>query len=207
MKYTASITRARCEIRDFKIFSSQVKNYNLNIVGTRSKNIRAGKFNDTLSVMWSYKDIEHYKEWPITTDPGLYYLKNPFVKSKGTAIMKQGQYRGAYKLAGSSSQFPLKGHGRTNYLCLRQVKPVWFYRDVNRDGILDFNESSLENKVIHANIHRASTNYILEWIGKYSAGCQVFQNYEHYKEFLNLCIESEKRWGNSFTYTLIDLNI
>ena len=40
-------------------------------------------------------------------------------------------------------------------------------------------------------------------VEKWSAGCQVFQDYHHFEIFMRLIAEAEKNWTNSFTYTLI----
>ncbi|MCI0447290.1 hypothetical protein L0152_29285, partial [bacterium] len=43
------------------------------------------------------------------------------------------------------------------------------------------------------------------YIEKFSAGCQVFENAEDFAEFMKLAQRHSKLYGNSFTYTLIDL--
>lgn len=69
---------------------------NVNIVGIRSDNHRAGKFDDTILVAQrnSRKEWEVYS-YRVTTDPGSYYLKNP-LNVEGTAILVPDQYRSTY---------------------------------------------------------------------------------------------------------------
>ena len=54
------------------------------------------------------------------------------------------------------------------------------------------------------NIHRSNENWTRTTIDKYSAGCQVFNSPIDFTAFIRLCEEQKKRYGNSFTYTLIN---
>lgn len=189
--------------QSFKVFSGDKKPYNLNIVGVRSKDLRPNIFNDMMFLFWKYRGEWVLHKYPMTTDAGLYYLLNPLVHS-GTAIMKMGQNIGAYKLCGQG--YGCKGHGKSEYTALRQVKPIEFYRDNNRNSRFDFDESSVEKKVISANIHRANKWAIAQLVDRYSAGCQVIQNPSDYNEFIGFCKASLVHYPNEFTYTLIDLN-
>ena len=40
-------------------------------------------------------------------------------------------------------------------------------------------------------------------MGIYSAGCQVFQDPDNFKEFIKICEKSSSIFGNKFTYTLL----
>ena len=51
--------------------------YNLNIVGIRSADTTPNKFNDALYVIYKERGMWVARWWPITTDPGLYWLENP----------------------------------------------------------------------------------------------------------------------------------
>src|ERR1700761_173045 len=102
--------------------------FRLNIVGVRSPDTISNSFNDVLYVF--FKD--NAKNWvgghfPITTDPGTYWLKNPS-QVDGTAILESGQYEDAYSL----------GLHKGQYLALVEVKSVTVIRDYNRDAYLDF---------------------------------------------------------------------
>jgi hypothetical protein len=125
----------------------------------------------------------------------------------GTAIMVPGQYKGAYTIG---------IHGRTwasgGYKALEQKAPMVYVRDNSKDERLDFelyrNPELFKNNRIVANlktnIHRASKLESVPLIGRYSAGCQVFQKPEEFNEFLSLCEIAARQYGNSFTYTLIE---
>ncbi|GAG43566.1 unnamed protein product, partial [marine sediment metagenome] len=43
-------------------------------------------------------------------------------------------------------------------------------------------------------------------VGKWSAGCQVLQDAEHFAFLMTLCERARKKFGNSFTYTLLEEN-
>ena len=56
------------------------------------------------------------------------------------------------------------------------------------------------------NIHRAT-----KWGGKkskqvdkWSGGCQVIAANDDWNEFMDICRVAKNKWGNSFTYTLLD---
>ena len=88
------------------------------------------------------------------------------------------------------------------YVFFVQKKPVTVFRDYNRDAILDWNNGREETGLFGINLHKAGAN--TQDIGKYSAGCQVFQNVSDFEEFMNLARKHKKLHGNTFTYTLID---
>ena len=127
-------------------------------------------------------------------DPGTFWLQNP-MREKGTAILAQGQYVGAYGLGLHAGKYP----------ALKQLhKPVTVIRDYNRDTLLDFQNGNLDAGMHGINIHRAHASGTTEAIERYSAGCQVFQNARDHDAFLAMCQIHRARYGNTFTYTLID---
>ena len=79
------------ESKKYKFFENDTKNYNLNIIGIRSKDLTPNSFNDLLCVCWKYKGVWTIKLYDCTTDPGLYYLLKP-MNTNGTAIVVPGQY-------------------------------------------------------------------------------------------------------------------
>ena len=116
------------------------------------------------------------------------------MQAQGTAILAQGQYKGAYRI----------GMHQGKYKALVQTKPITVIRDYDRDAKLDFRNGTKSKGMFGINIHRASLNGITKQVDKYSAGCQVFSNINEFKEFLSLCEKHLSLYGNSFTYTLID---
>lgn len=179
--------------KDYLLFEDDSKPFNLNLIGVRSADMTVNKFNDFFCVLWRYKGKWNLDVYECTTDPGLYWLNNPMMK-KGTAILKEGQYKGMWAI-----------HlHRGIYEALTQVKPVTVIRDYNRDNKLDINSGFEEKGLFGINGHRANEKYKSIQVDKWSAGCQVISSPDNYKELIYVCKESIKFWGNSFTYTLIN---
>jgi|TARA_B110001452_G_C15113176_1_gene388035 hypothetical protein len=172
--------------------------YNVNIIGVR--NAATGdeitnKFDDCMTI--SYKDDNgdwHFNCWKCTTDPGKYWAEH-LLNKDGVAILKEGQYRGSHKIR--------KHQGKYDALC--QKGPVKVYRDKNMDDEYDLIEENVHEGVYGINIHKAGS-----WksgsvqVDKWSAGCQVFSKEDDFYDFMNVMYKSRDRWGNSFTYTLIN---
>jgi hypothetical protein len=168
--------------------------YELTILGIRNESTVPNRFDDEIHVLFK----NHNKQWvhyifPATTDPGTYWLKNP-LSPQGTAILKQGQYKGCYQI----------GLLRGKYYALVQAKPVIVLRDYDRNAILDFKNGKEETGIFGINIHHASENGTTKTIDLYSAGCQVFANINDFNLFMKLCEVHKNLYGNSFSYTLID---
>ena len=168
--------------------------YNLNLVGVRNKQAKPNKFDDSLFVVFKIDGKWTELKFPITTDPGFYYLENP-MRVEGAAILVAGQYRGVWILD--------LHRGRYKALCQRNGK-VKVYRDNNLDRTHDHDEASIQEGYFGINIHRASSNREHEDVNKYSAGCQVFADHKDFDLFIKLCEISASKFGNSFTYTLIE---
>lgn len=173
-----------------KVFDNDSKPYNLNIIGVRSNNRVPEKFDDTLYVIWKYKRKWNMLSMEMTTDPSVYYLKNP-LSVQGTAIMIPNQYFHVYQLGITKGKE-----------CLRQIEAIKFWRDNDKDNVAD-ETNNIINEIIYAHIHRAGHDSTL--IGKWSAACQVVANDNNFEHFMDLCKKSVKYWGNKFTYTLIQL--
>lgn len=177
--------------RNYRVFS---KPYQLNIVGIRSDSTIANRFDDWLLVFYKKPGFGWASHtFPITTDPGTYWLKNP-LNVDGTAILKEGQYLNAYRL----------GQHRGQYKALVQNKPVTVIRDYDRNAVLDFLNGSEFIGFFGINIHRASATGISKNVEKWSAGCQVFKSAADFSFFINLCEKHRALHGNWFTYTLVD---
>jgi len=175
----------------YKVFSSG--RWNLNIVGVRSALQRPNAFDDRLYVIFR----DHSDQWQqlcfqITCDPGHYHLRNPS-KVEGTAILCPGQYRGAYAID--------KHQGRYDALCQRLGK-VAVYRDGDRDTVIEMDPDSVEEGMYGINIHKSGK--ISTQVDRWSAGCQVFSHSHEFDLFISLCRLSAAKFGNSFTYTLLD---
>ena len=168
--------------------------YRLNVVGIRTNNPTSLTFDDYIAYFY-YDDKGKVigKVAPATTDPSVQYLKNPLpeVQDLGTAILKSGQYLDAYKI----------GLHKGKYTALVQTKPITVIRDNDRNSLLNlFAKTTTGNYGI--NIHKASGNS--NYIGPDSAGCQVFRNVSDFNQMMSLAQISKGKYGNNFTYTLLD---
>lgn len=170
--------------------------YNLNIIGVRKDNNKkiTNLYDDILLVMYKTTRGWQKKLYNITTEPGEYYMRKKLLNQKGTAILVPGQYRSAWEIG--------KHNGK--YKALVQCKAVKVYRDGNKDMIYDMYPETINKGLFGINIHRSNESYTRKTIDMYSAGCQVFSNPDDFQSFLSLCDEQAKRYGNKFTYTLID---
>lgn len=180
--------------KGYKLFTGP---YNLNLIGIRSKESKSDSFDDTFCVLYENRNKEVILEtFPCTTDPGKHYLLNP-LNTKGCAIMVPDQYLGVYVVG-----------NHTNYEALRQVKPMKYVRDNNKDSKLDFSlykdEKNIYTEIALTNIHRASAWKNLLNIGMYSAGCQVIQSPTDFQRLMELAHLQCKSGVNSFSYTLLE---
>lgn len=171
---------------------------NLNIIGVRNDSGDASKFDDFIILL--YKELGEwvYDIYPATTEPGTSILRRPIkaVRHKGTAILVPDQYRSTYRIGTHG--------GRRKYtaLCQRGGK-VRVVRDNNRDATPDYHGPE-ETGWFGINIHKHWGSDARINTGGVSAGCQVFQSSKDFYEFMDTCERSADKWGNSFTYTLIE---
>lgn len=187
------LSRVKAILKDYG-FVLYTKPYQLNIVGLRGQSTVPNSFDDEIHVFYTKSDGSwNYHIYPATTDPGTFWLNNPMYEG-GTAILAQGQYVDSYAL----------GMHKGKYEALVQVKPITVIRDYDRNAVLDFNNGRRQTGIFGVNIHRAESNGTTKFIGKYSAGCQVFQNANDFAEFMTLAHQHEKLYDNRFTYTLVD---
>ncbi len=178
----------------YAVFSNG--DYDLNIVGIRSKNPIANSFDDWMTCTYKENGSWRTHWWVCTTDPGTYWLEGyDSSRVKGTAILQPGQYRGVYKV-------DLHG-GKYEALCQRNG-PVKVWRDSNRDNTLDWKGPTYEG-MYGINIHHASYTGTSTQVDKWSAGCQVFANIDNFNEFMSIVkLQVSKRGWKTFTYTLIE---
>jgi len=180
--------------KGYALFENDAKPYNLNIVGIRNSNPKPNVFNDLMAVFWKYQGRWNMVQMDFTSEAGLHWLENP-LSAKGTAILKEGQYRGCWQLS--------LHQGKYKALCQR--KPVTVIRDNNKDDKYDY-DAPTEEGLFGINIHRANSKTESTQVDKWSAGCQVIQSPHEYDVFIKMCEEATEVFSNSFTYTLINEN-
>ena len=197
MKFSREQVEEAVLSKGYKYFTSG--DYNVNINGIRNSDTCervTNHYDDWMTVSYMVDGEWKYHIWPITTDPGLYWMDHPMNKD-GCAILVPGPYRGVYKL----------DYHRGKYLALCQrLGEVSVYRDGDKDDMYDFNADTISDGKFGINIHRSSAYNTTTEIDRYSAGCQVFSNPDDFDEFIDIMKKSSEIWGNKFTYTLIESN-
>jgi len=169
--------------------------FKLNIIGVRNaKATNQNTFDDQLAYFYYDNNGQLRGKVAVgTTDPSTYWLNNP-MNVKGAAVLKSGEYKDAYAI----------GLHRGQYTALVQVKPVTTIRDNDRNAIINYFAPTTTG-LYGINIHRATLNKQNKAvIGQDSAGCQVFRDVADYNEMIDLAKKSRDKYGNKFSYILID---
>jgi len=195
-------------------------NANLNIWGIRTLDVDTSRYNDYIIIFRQLFNSYNLKTevkvksktytrivqiidncaWVIdvfvgTTDPSKDNLVSPINKN-GTAILKEGQYKGMFR----------SGKHHNDYEAFVQNRPCIVYRDNNKDGLLDYNGKQ-ETGMFGINFHKASKWKIVDLIGLYSAGCQVVKSVRDYEDIIiPLKRVSEKEGFKEWDYTLINID-
>lgn len=182
----------RCKSLGFLVFDTQ--DYDLNIIGIRNSESRVNEFDDELHVLYLADGRWNHHVYKCTTDAGLYYLNNPFSKTKGTSIVVHNrQYRRVYKMGTHKGYKALSQQGNK----------IAIWRDRNLDNKHDF-QGPIDEGYYGINIHRASAHKESINVNNWSAGCQVIADPRDFDEFISLCEEQIRRLGSEyFSYTLL----
>lgn len=167
--------------------------YDTNLVGVRLDDNVSNKFDDTFICFYGKPGAWTVYQWGCTTDPGTYWMQKELLNKKGCAIIKPGQYRGAYQI----------GLHQGKYKALVQTgAPITVYRDKNMDNRYDYENP--ETGFFGCNIHRSSPTGTSIQVDKWSAGCQVLADINDYNKLLELAELAKAKYGNKFTYTLLE---
>lgn len=199
MKQVESLTEAISYLQNVFIkkgYSFFTKGeFNLNIIGVRRK-YNPDKFSDYILVI--YRDYLSRTGWVLdcynaTTYPGKEWLQKPMTP-EGCAVIKEGQYKGAYSLGlhfGIESLVQIGG-------------PVSCYRDNDKNTDITLDEKSIISGYFGINIHPCMDGDNNR-VGLDSAGCQVFQHRSDFNRFIDTIKKSLRVgvYGRKFTYTLI----
>lgn len=136
---------------------------------------------------------ERIKCWSITTDPGSYWLNHPLSKL-GTAVLKPNQWVNCWSLG--------LHQNKSDHPALVQTSPITVYRDNDKDNISE-EQGTQETGLFGINIHRSNASGKTMAVGKWSAGCIVFQQKSDHDQLLLICNQYKSRLGNRFTFTLL----
>lgn len=190
----------------FKVF--ETGNYNLNLIGLRDSDNKAGTFNDWFCSIFKVDGEWIGHRWPCTTDPSNYYLEDHPLRSDGTAIIASPQQvRGGYVIG---------MHKKYAALVQRGKNPIKIWRDNTRDETLDWHDEATSQVGFFAvNIHASDKNPFDGGrergedaaVGGWSAGCQVFANNSDYLEHWGIVKVAEAIWGSTYSYSLLEMNL
>lgn len=181
--------RAVCDRKQYRFF--EAGDYNLNLIGIRARNPKPDHFNDYLAVAFQVNGQPAVISMPMTTIPGVHYLKNPMTP-EGTAILPEGQHRSLWTL----------GLHQGRYTALVQRRPVRLIRDNDKDQDAETDNPLTEPVSAGINLHSASFDTRL--VGRWSAGCQVIQRQPDYDLLIAICRRAIQEHGRTFSYTLIN---
>jgi hypothetical protein len=170
--------------------------FNLNLIGVRNSDTGdtvTNAFDDTFFI--AYRDAGKWKihNYACTTDPGAHWQQAP-MNAGGTASLVPNQYRSTWRIDLHQGL----------YKALKQFKPVDTYRDKNKDLKYTRHIEDITNGIYGINIHRANQSGVSQRVDKWSAGCQVLADSADFANLMYLAHVAEKKYGNSFTYTLLE---
>jgi peptidoglycan hydrolase-like protein with peptidoglycan-binding domain len=185
---TVDVLKNTCAVLGYKWYTDRP-----NIICIRTTLDVPETFNDYMCIVYPNAGKETLKVYPNTTQPGVYWLKHP-LNSLGTAVLKPGQYVNSHSIGFHQN--------KADHKALVQTGPVVVYRDGDLDNNAE--EQGTEQKGLFGiNIHGANKNIKTMAIGKWSAGCQVFQIWQDKEEFVSICEKFKTVTGNKFTLTLL----
>lgn len=149
------------------------------IIGVQNKDDNCNKFDDKFYV---FEGTEFILATTGTTNAGrdaLLDLKG-YTNELGTAVWKTDMfYDDLYSY----------GKHKNKMEALRQVAPIYFYRDNDGDEKAE-EQGQLYHDIIYANFHGVSYDPVSEKIGTniggWSYGCQVCNNMTDYREIISL---------------------
>ena len=190
----------KLKARGFAVFGEAGRyKFDLNIVAVRNdeSHRKPDLYLDDLYVYWREGAGNNWRCFnaEMSTTPGNYYLVHPMRPDEGCAIMAAGyQYRGAY----------IRGLHKNTRALVQQGAAVKYYRDNNRDSVLDLDPSTMRSGYAGLQIHRGGKS---ERVGRWSAGCQILRSGD--MAFLMKLADKQAETNSGpgwdrYTYTLID---
>lgn len=143
-------------------------------IAIRSKENIPNKFDDLIG----FVDKDTITWSTGTTNPGTKPLLAPS-NPLGVALVVPGQYIDTWEL----------GKHKGKYDAWKQIKPVKFWRDNDKDKIAE-SQGKIYEGIIGINWHRANENAQSENVENWSEGCFVQNNPDQYDTFIKASSES-----------------
>lgn len=204
-RFTPDRIRRAVEALGYTWFSRGA--FNLNMVAIRLVDSFDNRFSDVLTVTWNDERGQlQYLEIPWTTRPGTLGqggVFSPITTTDGVtgaAVLVPGQYRGCWQFVDSFTAWPAIA-----YPYMQQVAPMQFWRDGNRDTVLD--KGRVYEGLIGCNCHRMSPSGVrtaqVNFPGaSWSIACQGAPEPD-FALLLPLWRHSARLYGPRNTYTLL----
>jgi hypothetical protein len=173
--------------------------FSCNLGGIRTLDNESGKFNDWLFCF--YFDQNHKlvgEVVPGTTDAGIYYREHPMNKNGTAIIVHNKQHRSVYQLQDPAKNRLHIGHNRQK--AFRQIKPMEYWRDNDKDSVLDFGGKTY-TEMGFTNGHYMGTVGVN--VGNWSAGCWGATVENMNKLFSIAQTQIDKFRSDIFSFTLI----
>lgn len=174
----------------------------LNFIWERTSDEITNNFTDLLHICWGGPGPAGTNILTITatTKPGLKgSILEPVTVAgvTGTAIIKPGQYINAWEFRDTDKEF-------SHYPYFRQIGPVNYWRDGDKDNIVDHVQDQ-ENKVFgtHWHVMSQKNTYGSGLINNWSLGCMGAPEPE-FKKILGPVRDHVKVYGPKFTGTIIE---
>jgi len=171
--------------------------HDLTIVGIRNDDPGqedSNRFNDDIIIFDpSTPDRTDCWIFPGTTDPGTKGRLKPS-NSAGLAILVPGHYKSCWGIGMHQNKYP----------ALRQIGPMDFWRDNDKDGSLKLSGAvDQDDAFIGCNFHHASYTTESKFVDNWSLACQVLARNIHWNLAWGLITDAGKNWGDKFSYTLM----
>lgn len=183
------------ELYSKKGYRSYSGPFNMNIFGIRTRPLVTDAFDDTLGVF--YQDLlgnEQLFTCQATLDAGSFWMQYPMNPS-GTAFVAPGQYSGLWYMGFFKGQ-----------RALIQKNPVAYYRDNNKDLIIDLEPGTIKNGVVGFFLHpHFQRKDVADIVYNSSAMCVVPKDNKDFNKLMAILqMQINARRGNSFTFTVFD---
>ena len=194
------------KLKNYKFFEKG--DFNLNLIAVREDDIFDNKFSDTLYAICKVNGVFQKLELSWTTKAGVYGHggeQDPLqawetgTADNGVAVVVEGQYLGAFELVLNGGGYPFDEY-------FKQIKPLAYYRDNDKNGVITrgkvvWGEYSTH---LHAMSVKKYAGTYLSAIGykPWSMGC-MGADYLNFQRLKNLALKAASLYSNKFSYTLL----
>jgi hypothetical protein len=168
---------------------------NMNLIYERKDDVFDNRHTDICHQIYKENGIWKHDRYNCSTLAGRHWVQNFFNgDGKGTGVLKENQYRGAYLWVDNWTNFHRSP-------CLVQTGFVEVLRDKDKNNRIDRNGLVERRNDVGINCHWAEGGDVDRW----SAACMVHPIPIYY-DWAEGIRKSARAWGNRFSLTLIHSN-